>query len=206
VSRRSDSYPGEGYGVRWPEPIWTAGLDEMRRYATQGVGWRRRGSEALVYVGGVVAGGEIVVTTLYCLGHEAQGDCVIVTADEARWLLRMLRERDEKLVGQVHSHRFAAGHSPGDDQHATSFHEGFLSIVVPRFGQGVTSVEQCAVLAYRRGAFEYLGDDEVAERLRVQPQAIARVATAPIVSSTDTPESRWPRFVQSLKSIARTPH
>ena len=159
-----------------------------RIYATSGSASRRRGSEGLVYIGGVVAGDEMVITSLYRLGHEAQGDCVIVTAEEARWLVRTLRGRDEKLVGQIHSHRFAAGHSPGDDQYATSFHAGYLSIVVPNFGRGVTSLDQCAVLEYRNGVFDDLGADEVAARIQIHPQVVSRVR-ASTVPSTDVSES-----------------
>jgi hypothetical protein len=176
VTRRSVAYPAPGYAVRAAAAIWTAALDELRRYATLGSGGWRRGSEGLAYFGGIVAGDEMIVTALYCLDHQPQGDRVIVTGAETRWLLRTLRARDEKLVGQIHSHRGAAGHSLGDDQHATSFHEGFLSIVVPRFGRGITTIDQCAVLEYRAGEFVDLDDDEARRRIRVEPQVVRPVA------------------------------
>src|SRR5204862_8073148 len=110
-----------------------------------------------------------IVTGLYRRNHAPQGDRVVVAPEEARWLLRTLRARDEKLVGQLHSHRGLAGHSPGDDVWATSFHEGFLSIVVPRFGAGVTAPVDCAVLEYRDGRFVPLGRDEVEQRIRLYP-------------------------------------
>jgi hypothetical protein len=209
MTRRSEPYPAPGYGVRLPTPIWAAALGELRRYATLGGNRRHPGSEALVYLGGVVAGDEMVVTSLYVLDHAPQGGSVVVTDDEAKWLLRALRTRDEKLVGQVHSHRGAAGHSFGDDLHATSFHEGFLSIVVPGFGHDVAAVLECAVLEFRDGAFVDLDDDEVDRRLRVEPQIAFRAARAGTTALTDihaTPdatESRWSRFALRLRSTGR---
>ena len=195
MSRRSDPYPAPGYGVRVPEPIWSAALNELRVYGT--LGRDGRGSEGLVYLGGAVAGDEMIVTSLYCLDHAPQGGRVIVTPIEAKWLLRVLRAHDEKLVGQVHSHRGTAGHSRGDDQHATSFHEGFLSIVVPQYGHGITAVSHCAVLEYRDGAFADLTASEVQRRVRVEPYVVRRITAAP---ATDPPESRWHRYVQRLRS------
>ena len=139
------------------------------------------------------------MTGLYRLDHEAEGDRVIVTPEQSRWLLRTLRERDEKLIGQLHSHRGIAGHSYGDDLHATSFHEGFISIVVPDFGDGVEDPQQCAVLEYRNGRFEDLDGQELEARLRVAMQVAAR-APAPATASQ---RSTWRRFAQRARSIVR---
>ena len=190
MSRRTDPYPVPGCIVRLPDPVWSAALQEVRRYATLGSEGRRRGSEALVYLGGVVAGDELLVTTLYCLDHEPQGDRVVVAASEARWLLGALRARDEKLIGQVHSHRGAAGHSLGDDLHATSFHDGFLSLVAPDFGHGVTTIGQCAVLEFRNGRFAELHAAEVQRRVRVDKQVVRPTSDA----ATPDHQQSVPRF------------
>lgn len=197
MTRRSDPYPAPGYHIRLPTSIWAASLDELRRYASLGGSHRHPGSEALVYLGGVVAGDEMIVTSLYLLDHAPQGGSVAVTDAEAKWLLRALRARDEKLVGQVHSHLGAAGHSLGDDLHATSFHDGFLSIVVPRFGHGISFVSDCAVLEFRDGAFVDLDDDEVDSRLRVVSQVVHRDTGADTHGhiTPNATESRWSRFV-----------
>jgi hypothetical protein len=146
VNRRGRPYPQAGFRLCLPDRIWQGALEVLREYAALGRGPFGRGSEGLVYLGGVVAEQELIVTGLYVLAHEAQGDQVVVGEAEARWLLHALRTRDEKLIAQVHSHRGRAGHSHGDDVHATSFHAGFVSIVVPRFAAQVTTVQECAVL------------------------------------------------------------
>ena len=200
MSRRAVPYPPPGATVNVPEPLWTDALGELRRYGTLGREDRRRGSEGLVYLGGLVADGELVVTSLLCIGHMPQGDRVVVTAAEAKWLVRTLRERDEKLIGQIHTHRGAAGHSLGDDLHATSFHDGFISIVVPRFGRDTTELGQCAVLEYREGTFSELAPADVAARILVAPQVVRRTAAPP--AHSDIEERPWMRFARRAKSIA----
>jgi hypothetical protein len=200
VRARSTPYPPPGYAVRIGHLEWTRCLETMRAYARLGSEHGERGAEALVYLGGVVAGGQVIVTGLYRLHHEPQGDRVVVTPEEARWVLATLRGRDEKLVAQVHSHRGFAGHSHGDDVWATSFHEGFLSIVIPRFGAGVYAPVQCAVLEYRGGDFLELTRDEVAHRIRIDPEIIERVPLPRVAPATGR---LWDRFVQKLKSIAQ---
>ena len=197
---RSTPYPPPGYPVRIGDLIWTGCLETVRAYATRGAERGRRGSEALVYLGGVVAGAEMIVTGLYRLHHEPQGDRVVVTPEEARWLLETLHARDEKLVAQLHSHRGFAGHSHGDDAWATSFHDGFLSIVIPRFGAGVAAPVDCAVLEYRGGEFVELTRNEVARRIRIDPEIPERVPLP--VTTAPVKEAPWRAFALRLKSIA----
>jgi len=200
VNQRSVPYPGPGLPLHIPEPVWIATLEVMRSYSRRSGSKRRRGSEALIYLGGHVAGEAMWVTSLYRLDHEPQGDRVVVGEGQAHWLLRELRARDEKLIGQVHSHRGAAGHSAGDDQHATSFHSGFVSIVVPSFGVSVTSITECAVLEFRAPHFGELTRAEVAQRIHVTPYTAARV---PSPSVPESKGSRWQQSVQRLRSTVR---
>ncbi len=203
MSARAMPYPPLGYQLRIPDDIWDKALATMGIYATLGSSeLGERGSEGLVYLGGVVAGDEMLVTGLYRLNHEPQGDRVVVTPEEARWLLKSLRARDEKLVGQLHSHRGRAGHSPGDDVWATSFHEGFLSIVVPWFGTAVTRPSDCAVLEYRGGRFVALARGEVDERIDVYAEIVERRAEVVVARETPRNEGRWRAFVARLQSIA----
>jgi hypothetical protein len=199
MSARSQPYPPPGCAVRIPALLWQEALTTMRAYATRGGARRRRGSEALIYFGGIVAGDEMIATTLYRLDHAPQGDRVVVTREEARWLLRELQARDDKLLAQLHSHRGLAGHSPGDDAHATSFHDGFLSIVVPFFGRGVVAPAECAVLEYRTGDFVELDAEEIERRIHVYEAIVERSGT------TVEKEQRWRAFARRLKSIARKP-
>lgn len=174
MTARAIPYPLPGFHVRIPEPLWTAALDEVRRYAAlQAIG-RRHGSEGLVYLGGIPASNILVVTSLLRLHHQPQGDCVRPTPTEIRWLMSQLRQRDEKLIAQLHTHRYGARHSPGDDHMATSFHNGFLSIVAPHFAIGVHQIDQCSVHEFSGGKFRILPADETVSRFSIPAQIIDR--------------------------------
>lgn len=201
MTARTAPYPPAGHAIRIGQAMWASALDTVADYATLGGEDGRKGSEALVYFGGVATGTELVVTGLYRLHHEPQGDRVVVTPGEARWLLQALRARDEKLIAQLHSHRWLAEHSHGDDIWAASFHDGFLSIVVPNFGAGVSSPVDCAVLEYREGAFVEIPPGEVARRIVLSPETIERVAGPTRLAPNK--ERPWRGFARKLKSIAQ---
>lgn len=158
--RRRAPYPGTGAPVVVPAEIWTRSVEELRSYAASR-------SEALVFWGGVVVSASVQVTGLYLLRHEAQGGRVRVTPEESRWLLRRLRQRDEKLIAQVHSHPGQAFHSHGDDERAASFHAGYLSIVAPDFAVPVREIGECEVFESTGDCFRRLGAAEVRARLQI---------------------------------------
>ena len=172
-SNRSTPYPAAPFPITVPDCIWAATLDEVARY-------RLVDSEGLVFWGGVVTTDVGVVTGLYLPTHAPQGARAALEPDEARWLLRCLRDRGEKLLAQVHSHPGRAFHSHGDDRHATSYHHGAYSIVIPNYGAGVTAITDCAVHFYNCQRFELVNPDDASrlvhvttstERLRAIPTA-----------------------------------
>lgn len=114
------------------------------------------------------------VTGIYLPEHEARGPCAALQPDERRWLLRELARRDEKLLVQVHSHPGIAYHSDGDDAGAASFHEGFLSLVVPRYGRDVRHLQECAVFEFFRGSFVPVPPDSIAGRLVLESLIVRR--------------------------------
>jgi hypothetical protein len=77
MSARSRPYPAAGCRIRIAGPLWRAALETVRHYGRRRCAGGRVGSEALVYLGGVVAANEMIVTTLYRLGHLAQGGRVV---------------------------------------------------------------------------------------------------------------------------------
>lgn len=198
MTARSTPYPPAGNHVRIPDVVWASALDEVRSYAAVALQNGTRGSEGLIYFGGVPTADALIVTSVFRLHHGPQGDRVKPTPAEVRWLLSMLRERDEKLIAQLHTHRYGARHSPGDDAMATSFHDGFLSIVAPNFAVDVERLDECIVHEYRDRAFHALSAKETAARFTVQTQIVDR----PHHRAAEEP-SRWRRFVQRLKSIAQ---
>lgn len=165
LSRRRLPYSGPGSTYYLPAAIWDETLRTLRWYG-------KYRSEGLVFWGGVVGGtGETLVTSLLRLNHRPQGAGVRPTPEAMRAMLRSLKARDEKLVAQAHSHPGAAFHSPGDSQRAASFHLGYVSIVVPNFGQGVDTLAECGVYEYRNG-FVALTRPEIADRFVVNEQVV----------------------------------
>lgn len=162
-SRRSVAYPGSG--VHWcvPQPVMDDTAAYLKRYGA-------RRSEGLAYwAGSVGANGEVNVQTLILVNHQPQGAGVHVTREEARKLVRALAEFDLKLLAQVHSHPGEAFHSHGDDEHATSFHEGFVSAVVPRYAAADTGLYDWAIHEYRDGEFVMVPPPEVRTRFQILP-------------------------------------
>ena len=201
MNRRDVPYPSPGYSVIIPDAVWDSALGTLRDYGARGGSPSRPGSEGLVYLGGVVAGPAMIVTGVYLIEHDAQGDQVVLTDTEARWLVRALRSRDEKLIAQVHTHRGVACHSHGDDVHATSFHDGFISIVAPHFARNVTAIEQCAVLEFREGVFCPLIDTDVQRRVVVYPQELRRKIIPSSQTTTIAEERPWKSFGRRLRRI-----
>jgi hypothetical protein len=164
--RRRVAYPGSGGTVYIPRPIWEETLEWMRHYG-------QHASEGLVFWGGVTEGrGSATVTCLVAPNHAAMGGTVKLPPELSRALVRSHRDLDLKLVAQVHSHGGAwVGHSGGDDEHAASFHDGYLSLVVPDFGAGVTRPDECGVHEFRKdlGGFVRLDNAEVQRRLCLEP-------------------------------------
>lgn len=191
--RRSVPYPGVGSRFYLPLLIWNNTIEALHYY-------RQYRSEALVYWGGAIGGaGETLVTSLIKLNHIPQGGCVRPKPDEMRALLRTLRARDEKLVAQIHSHPGEAFHSWGDSQHATSFHLGFISIVLPDFGDGVTTLSDCAVYEFR-GEFVALSPSEIADRFLVH-DLVVELAPCVVKTEADMRMSRWSGLSRKLRSI-----
>lgn len=162
TSRRSVRYPGPDAPLVVPLEAWARTLQTIRTFGDEN-------SEALVFWGGVVVADSLQVTAVYMPVHKPQGWRVRLTDVESRWLVRRLAERDEKLVAQVHSHPELAFHSPGDEARAASFHAGYMSIVVPRFGSGVEDLAECAVFEFDGARFIAVAPGEVERRVRLLP-------------------------------------
>jgi proteasome lid subunit RPN8/RPN11 len=186
--RRSAPYPGCGATVSVPAEIWDRTLRILGRYG-------ELASEGLVYWGGVVSAGDLQVTGLYAPDHEPQGAAVRLTSQESRWLVRRLCARDEKLIAQVHSHPGEAFHSPGDDQHATSFHAGFYSIVVPQCARQVHKISSCAVFEFDGREFRALEPEDIGQRIKMLALVEERGNNA-----SERSESTRPSWISTIAS------
>ena len=191
MTRRASPYPRSPFTLVVPDEVWRLTLVEVARY-------RADESEALVLWGGVVLDRTSIVTGLYLPTHDPQGACVALTTEEARWVVRRLRARDEKLLAQVHSHPSEAFHSPGDDRRAASYHPGYYSVVVPGYGTGVATIDQCTVHLYDGDKFTPLSNSEASDLIQVTPTA-ERLRPEPVDIPAPAPRHRpgWYRWIAS---------
>jgi hypothetical protein len=71
---------------------------------------------------------------------------------DSKFLLKLseeLEKRDLLLLAQVHTHPENFGHSSGDEERATSYRIGFISIVVPCFAQkNIQDLSECYIYEY----------------------------------------------------------
>lgn len=149
----------EPYGVeqlRIPKTVIAETESHLRKHALVN-------EEGMVVWGGVVERDTRVVRT--CL-HPRQS-CTVIGVDvpvkEAQRINEVLDDRGETLLAQVHSHPGGAFHSHTDDHFAITFTLGFISIVVPFFGQqGLSDLCRCGVWIHEGfGKWRRLSEAEI---------------------------------------------
>lgn len=139
-------------------------VSALRRSGTPG-----QSHEGVAYWAGRRLGPDAVVTT--CIAPAAEttfGSFATSSSTNAKVVMFLAREGLE-LLGQVHSHpgRFV-DHSDGDNERALMPYEGFLSIVVPNYGQGgMQPLTHCGIHLFEGGAFRRLKSPEVESRFRI---------------------------------------
>ena len=145
----------------------TAVLRETQRYIEA---HGAEGTEAYVFWAGAVADGEAYVTTCVYPTANARHGGVKVPLRKMTEINLELRDRDQLVLAQVHSHPGVARHSPVDEEKAVSFHEGFVSIVVPDFGETpVYDLRDCGVYVYTATeGWRLLDDGEVEDRFVIE--------------------------------------
>ena len=127
--------------------------------------------EGIVYWAGRRYGLDSLVTT--CIAPAATatyGSFKTSSYTNAKVVMWLAREELE-LLGQVHSHPGSfVDHSQGDDELALMPFEGFLSIVIPHYGQqGIWPLTQCGVHRFEAGQFRRLSTKELEKSFRVIP-------------------------------------
>lgn len=128
------------------------------------------GKEAYVFWAGAVADGEAYVTTCVYPTANARHGGVKVPLEKMTEINLALRDRDQLILAQVHSHPGVARHSPVDEEKAVSFHEDFASIIVPDFGETpVYDLRDCGVYLYSADdGWRLLDDAEVENRFVIE--------------------------------------
>lgn len=133
-----------------------------------------RGHEAYVFWTGAVADDEAYVMSCVYPTENARHGGVKVPLEKMTEINRELYNRDQLILAQVHSHPGVARHSGVDEEKAVSFHEGFVSIVVPDFGETpVYDLRDCGVYVYTQGEqWRLLDEDEVVDRFVIEDTSI----------------------------------
>jgi proteasome lid subunit RPN8/RPN11 len=133
-----------------------------------------RGHEAYVFWAGGVAGDEAYVMSCVYPTANARHGGVKVPLDKMTEINRELYDRDQLILAQVHSHPGIARHSDVDEEKAVSFHEGFVSIVVPDFGETpVYDLRDCGVYTYTQDEkWRLLDEDEIVDRFVIEDTSI----------------------------------
>lgn len=188
--RRAIPYPGAGSRFYISTSIWEQTLLVITRY-------RAHYSEGLVFWGGIIgATGEVYATTLYIPNHSPQGARARPDVPSMRKMVRSLHARDEKLVAQIHSHPDQAFHSFGDDENAASYHEGYISIVIPRYGQGIKELNRCGIFEFDGNSFQKLSNVETKNRFVIQEQVVFLAPWKEPIRN-----KRWKELRRKLKLI-----
>ena len=73
MTARAIPYPPGPFRIRIGRTVWGDAVCRLREYGA-------RDSEGILFLGGLVADGDLVVTGLYALGHAAQG--VVLRVDQ----------------------------------------------------------------------------------------------------------------------------
>lgn len=154
-----------------PAPLLDATRDILCSYAELGA--KQQGHEGLVFL----AGREFQDMTLYLsviaprTDHHPQR--VIVAADALAAASRQSRHLGLGILCQIHSHPGAGNyHSDGDDDLIVLPFEGMLSIVVPDYGRGFTSLAQVGVHQFQQGHWVLCSPDSVEKRITVVPALV----------------------------------
>lgn len=111
--------------------------------------------EAAAYWSGTLEGGRGAVRSVLFAedypGHASTACSVSLPAEASYMISEDVSRRGERLLAWLHTHPGEAYHSQVDDRGSISYVPGFVSIVIPEFGRGVTSLSQCAVHEYVGG-------------------------------------------------------
>lgn len=135
--------------------------------------------ESLVFWGGAVAGGVAVVTHVFVpkgpgvYKHQLQ---VRINEQVIAALCGELDPPRLVLLGQVHTHREAAFHSPSDDRFSLDT-PGYVSIVIPEFARhNVSAKDEWAFYECEGGGrFRKIEAKERARRFLITPDGAVTV-------------------------------
>lgn len=123
--------------------------------------WGERNHEGIVYLLGKT---DITSTVaVAAIAPEAQttyGSFEVSTRAMAR-IVRVAARLGLQVVGQVHTHPGEAYHSEGDLEGMRNRYGGYVSLVLPRYGAGVPTLEKASILMCSESGEQEIGASEV---------------------------------------------
>lgn len=125
----------------------------------------KRHLEGLVFWSGILENDTAFIRRMICPQNISTSISAHTTNQGLSYLREILRENNEFLFMQVHSHPAAAFHSFTDNNEAISFKKGFISIVVPYFGENMDNMNTWAIFEYTDSfRWRKLGYKEISKR------------------------------------------
>ncbi len=145
--------------VTSPRVIFTERMPEtLRKCLSEQIRCRHEG---IVYMYGMTDGTTtLVMGCIRPVAHTTRGSFLVSPVAMAR-VVRAINVMGLWLVGQIHTHPGTAYHSAGDDEGARVAYAGYVSAVVPDYGEHLPSLEGSAFYFFQSGAFLELNPSAV---------------------------------------------
>ena len=124
--------------------------------------------EGLVFWSGNIDNDTAKIKTMICPTNISSSIHAQTNGKGLRQIFDMLRKNNEFLFIQVHSHPGCAFHSSIDCNEAISFKKGFISIVVPFYGENMEDLNSWAIFEYAANSkWRQLEAEEKSKRFKV---------------------------------------
>lgn len=117
---------------------------------------RHRRVEGIVYLLGRTNGPQACVLSCVAVAASANYGSFFVSSREMVRVVNTANDCALQVVGQLHTHPREAFHSRGDDDGAQIRFDGFVSIVVPDYGDHLPTLRGAAVYAYDAALEEFV--------------------------------------------------
>lgn len=124
--------------------------------------------EGLVFWSGVLHGDNAYIKTVICPPNIST--CISARTNDQglRNIYDTLRKNGEFLFIQAHSHPDLAFHSSTDCDEAISYKKGFMSIVVPFYGENMEAISNWSIFEYSgNGNWQQLGCTDIINRFTI---------------------------------------
>jgi len=137
---------------------------------------RKHETECFLFWGGYLLGrSEAQIVTLYYPKVITNYGRVYLSNKDITLLNQSLREHDQLLLIELHTHPYGTGgQNTVDASNALSYHNGFITIVVPDFGYPhFYDLRKCYIYEYQnKGLWQELEPDQIEDRFIIEDSII----------------------------------